>query len=103
MAPPTHTRCPLRTSMGQTLRAARIPCMTGDLDCLKGSHGYLNLDKRALRRRCESWIVGNGADMTTPENPPVYEFADLTLDTGRRAVLRDGQALDVGTLNFDLL
>ena len=43
--------------------------------------------------------------MTTPGSspPPVYLFADLTLDTGQRRVLRQGRTIDLNTLNFDLL
>ncbi len=43
--------------------------------------------------------------MSTPASnaPPVYRFADLTLDTGQRRVLRQGRTIDVSALNFDLL
>jgi TolB-like protein/DNA-binding winged helix-turn-helix (wHTH) protein len=34
---------------------------------------------------------------------PVYRFADLTLDAGQRRVLRQGQAIELSALNFDLL
>ena len=33
----------------------------------------------------------------------VYRFADLTLDAGQRRVLRQGQAIELSALNFDLL
>jgi TolB-like protein/DNA-binding winged helix-turn-helix (wHTH) protein len=43
--------------------------------------------------------------MTPPAiNPaPVYRFADLTLDVGQRRVLRQGQAIEMSALNFDVL
>src|SRR5688572_12223511 len=34
---------------------------------------------------------------------PVYRFADLTLDAGQRRVLREGRAIELSALNFDLL
>jgi TolB-like protein/DNA-binding winged helix-turn-helix (wHTH) protein len=43
--------------------------------------------------------------MTSPDTGllPIYVFADLTLDTGRRQVLRDARPIEIGALNFDLL
>ena len=44
--------------------------------------------------------------MTTPAEalPPCnYRFADLTLDAARRSVTRDGQAIELKSLDFDLL
>jgi TolB-like protein/DNA-binding winged helix-turn-helix (wHTH) protein len=44
--------------------------------------------------------------MSTPAStpaPPVYRFADLTLDAGQRRVLRRGQTIELSALNFDLL
>jgi DNA-binding response OmpR family regulator len=38
---------------------------------------------------------------TTP--PPIYRFADLTLDAGQRRVLRHGEAIELNALTFDLL
>jgi TolB-like protein/DNA-binding winged helix-turn-helix (wHTH) protein len=41
---------------------------------------------------------------TSPTTPAsVYRFADLTLDAGQRRVLRQGQAIELSALNFDLL
>jgi TolB-like protein/DNA-binding winged helix-turn-helix (wHTH) protein len=43
--------------------------------------------------------------MSTPASTPapVYRFADLTLDAGQRRVLREGRAIELSALNFDLL
>ena len=35
--------------------------------------------------------------------PSNYRFADLTLDVARRSVTRQGQAIELKTLDFDLL
>ena len=43
--------------------------------------------------------------MTTPTeaSPQLYRFADLTLDVGRRRVTRQGQLIELKSLDFDLL
>src|SRR5262245_19575372 len=42
--------------------------------------------------------------MTSPADvPPGYRFADLTLDVARRCVTRDGEAIELKSLDFDLL
>src|SRR5262245_44409696 len=51
------------------------------------------------------WIVPIRGLTTMPagSKPPVYQFADLTLDAGQRRVLRQGRPIEIGALNFDLL
>src|SRR5512134_1765354 len=43
--------------------------------------------------------------MITPADglPNLYRFADLTLDVTRRAVLREGEPIELKALDFDLL
>lgn len=38
-----------------------------------------------------------------PGQPPLYRFGDLTIDSGRRLVLKENEALPIGGLSFDLL